>query len=286
MQTIWAIARNTLGDSLRKRVVLIFQGLGIVMLFLALLLRYFTSMEQNVLFASTQLYIILVFGGLIGITTAVFLVPAELDTRTIYGVLSKPVTRTQFFLGKYLGGLLTVTIMVAMMVVALVLVLCVCAFLPYAGSGGDLSHPEGTEVLTGMALASREILAVLRGAAMIWFQLAIVLAIATTLSLVLTTTVNFALSTFIWILGSLQWVVLALANRNEQGLFIIPIILKGAYYITPHFDDLNFMAGMSKPEILPKLSPAVFAGAVSVYHVLYAAVILLIGSILFDKREV
>ncbi|MBM3457970.1 MAG: hypothetical protein FJX77_05505, partial [Armatimonadetes bacterium] len=64
MQLIWAVARNTYGDSVRKRVVLVFQVLAIVMLLLALLLRHFTVSDRDDLFTSTQLIIVLIFGGL------------------------------------------------------------------------------------------------------------------------------------------------------------------------------------------------------------------------------
>ena len=54
----WVIARNTLGDALRKRVLLVFLLLAMVMLLLALMLQYFTAREQMVTFKSTELAII------------------------------------------------------------------------------------------------------------------------------------------------------------------------------------------------------------------------------------
>ena len=50
---------------------------------------------------------LLIFGALIAITTSVFLIPSEIEKRTIYSVLSKPVQRWEFFLGKFLGGVFT-----------------------------------------------------------------------------------------------------------------------------------------------------------------------------------
>jgi ABC-type transport system involved in multi-copper enzyme maturation permease subunit len=87
------IARNTVGDALRKRVLLVFLLIAIVMLFLSLFLAYFTQREQLVIFKSVAFVILLVFGGLISITTSIFLIPNEVEKRTIYSVLSKPVQR-------------------------------------------------------------------------------------------------------------------------------------------------------------------------------------------------
>src|SRR5204862_3350279 len=130
LMNTWVIARNTFGDALRKRVLLIFLLLAFVMLTLALLLNYFTAREQSEIFKSTQLVIILIFGALIAITTAVFLIPNEIERRTIYSVLSKPIQRWEFFLGKFLGGALTVGFMVGLMSLALMMVLFVLAAKP------------------------------------------------------------------------------------------------------------------------------------------------------------
>ena len=99
----WVIARNTVGDALRKRVLLVFLLIAIVMLFLALFLAYFSAREQLVIFKSVAFVILLVFGALISITTSIFLIPNEVEKRTIYSVLSKPVQRWEFFFGKFLA---------------------------------------------------------------------------------------------------------------------------------------------------------------------------------------
>ena len=49
------IARNTMGDALRKRVLLVFLLIAVVMLFLSLMLAYFSAREQLVTFKSVAL---------------------------------------------------------------------------------------------------------------------------------------------------------------------------------------------------------------------------------------
>lgn len=285
----WAIARNTFGDALRKRVLLIFLLLAFVMLTLALLLNYFTAREQGTIFKSTQLVIILIFGALIAITTAVFLIPNEIERRTIYSVLSKPVQRWEFFLGKFLGGSLTVGFMVALMSLALMLVLFVLAAKPPQGAA-DVGQQvqQGVNFKDWMSRGTAEIGLIMRASVVIYFQLVIVTAIATTLSLFLTPTVNFSVTAFIWIVGNLQWVVAALADRNDEGkqLFIIPWIAKGFYYLLPHFHDFNIMGSIVHPEVAIAVNHNVYAASVSVYGVVYALMVLLAGVLFFDKKEV
>jgi ABC-type transport system involved in multi-copper enzyme maturation permease subunit len=284
----WVIARNTFGDSLRKRVLLIFLLLAFVMLALALLLNYFTAREQGTIFKSTQLVIILIFGALIAITTAVFLIPNEIERRTIYSVLSKPIERWEFFLGKFLGGALTVGFMVGLMSLALMLVLFVLAAKPPTSSLDPNATAQAINMHDWMTRGFGEFLLVLRGTVVIYFQLVIVTAIATTLSLYLTPTVNFSVTAFIWIVGNLQWLVSALASGNSgegKGLVVIPWIAKLFYYMLPHFHDFNIMGSIVHPEVAIKVNHWIYASEVSVYGVLYAALILLAGTLVFDRKE-
>lgn len=284
MQNTWVIARNTFGDALRKRVLLIFLLLAFVMLTLAMLLNYFTAREQSTIFKSTQLVIILIFGALIAITTAVFLIPNEIERRTIYSVLAKPVQRWEFFLGKFLGGSLTVGFMVGLMTVALMLVVFVLSAKPPAGTADVQQQSQAVDVGKWFARGGAEMLLILRGAIVIYFQLVIVTAIATTLSLFLTPTVNFSVTAFIWIVGSLQYLVAALAGRNKDAV-ITSWLAKGFYYLLPHFHDFNIMGSIVHPEVPIKVNHWAYAGMVSAYGIVYALLILLLGVLTFDRKE-
>jgi len=281
----WEIARNTLGDSLRKRVLLIFLLLAFVMLALALLLNYFTQREQSTIFKSTQLVIILIFGALIAITTAVFLIPNEIERRTIYSILSKPIQRWEFFLGKFLGGAMTVGVMVGLMTLALMLVVFVLAAKPPTSATVNMeTQQQAVNVGQWMQRGSAEIMLVLRASLVIFFQLVIVTAIATTLSLFLSPTVNFSITAFIWIVGSLQWLVSALSSRNDFPL--TSWIAKIFYYLLPHFHDFNIMGSIVHPEVPVKVNHWIYAAEVSTYGVAYAMMVLLAGVLVFDRKEV
>jgi hypothetical protein len=282
----WVIARNTFGDALRKRVLLVFLLLAFVMLTLALALNYFTAREQMTVFKSTGLMIILIFGALIAITTAVFLIPNEIERRTIYSVLSKPLQRWEFFAGKFVGGALTVAFMVGLMTLALMLVVFVLAAKPPTGTTDIVPELQQTAVNFGdwMRRGFNEIMLVLRGSVVIYFQLVIVTAIATTLSLFLTPTVNFSVTAFIWIVGSLQWLVAALANRND--FIVTSWLAKGFYYLVPHFHDFNIMGSIVHPEVPLKVAHGQYALMVSTYGLAYAALVIMAGILVFDRKEV
>ena len=60
-----------------------------------------------------------IFGLFIAVFIGIGLVSKEVERRSIYALLSKPVSRPQFIVGKYLGLVLTLAVNVAVMTVAL-----------------------------------------------------------------------------------------------------------------------------------------------------------------------
>lgn len=283
---LFVIARNTCQDSIRNRVIIVFLALSVLLLTGGLGLRYMTATDGLGAYSPTLLFIPLVFSGLAALTISVFLMPNEIDRRTIYTVLSKPILRWEFFVGKYVGGVLAVGIVVGLMTLAMLVGSILFTLLP---SPTDTSLTGGVGTVTEAPLALQiqyGIIGTLRGSLVIFFQMIVVVAIASTLSQFLTTTVNFALTAFLWIVGSLQWVISALANRNEQGLFVVPLLLKGLYYVTPHFNDLNIVGGFVTPEVPIKTGMAQFALLVGTHGLVYAAVAILVGVLVFERREV
>ncbi|MBM3457697.1 MAG: hypothetical protein FJX77_04100 [Armatimonadetes bacterium] len=278
----WVIAHATFGDAIRKRVLLVFLLIAFVMLTLALLLNYFTAREQSTIFKSTQLAIILIFGALISITTAVFLIPTEVERKTIYPVLAKPVQRWEFFLGKFFGGALTLGFMTGLMSLALVIVLFVLAARPPT-SAADV-QPAAQQALNlkdWFMRGGAEFMLVLRAVVVIYFHLLIVLSIATTLSLFLAPTVNFAVTAVIWVLGQFQDIVL---NWSQQSPVLHwPVRLLS--YAWPHFQDFNIMGSIIHPAAMGDFPHWPFAAGISLYGI-FSAVVLMIGTLVFDRKEV
>jgi len=258
-----------------------------VMLFLALMLQYLTAREQMVTFKSTELAIILIFGALISITTSIFLIPNEIEKRTIYSVLSKPVQRWEFFIGKFLGGVLTAFVTLGLMTIVLVVVVFILSAKPPVSPDQMVSGTQavqGVNIKEWMTRGGQEAGLVLQGCYVIFFELVLLTGIATTLSLFFSPTVNFAATAFIFITGSLQDVVAAWTRRND--LPVTKILANALYYITPHFEDFNIMGHIVHPEVKLQMSPTLYAVEVSLYGLVYAALILLIGVLVFDRKEV
>lgn len=286
MSTAWVIARTTVGDALRKRVLLVFLLIAVVMLFLSLALAYFSQREQLVTFKALAFWIVLLFGALIALTTSIFLIPAEIEKRTIYSILSKPVRRWEFFVGKFLGGAATVFVTTFLMALVLAVVVVMITARPPSGATEILqtAQNQGLDVGEWMQRAGRELALIARGMSVIYFELVLITAIATTLSLFLTPTVNFSVTALLFIVGLFQDVLAAWTRRGD--IPVTKALASVFYWLTPHFQDFNIMGNLIHPEVPLKVPPVQYAAMVSAYGVIYALAFLLVGILFFDTKEV
>lgn len=110
---IRAIARNTLTEALRQKVLNILLLFGLIAIASGFLFANFTLAEQFKFLKDFSIGAMSVFGLLIALMGTSQLLPNELENRTIYTILAKPVRRSEFLIGKYLGmlALLATTIL-------------------------------------------------------------------------------------------------------------------------------------------------------------------------------
>lgn len=112
---VFAIALNTAREAVRNKI------LYSVMFFAALLTATAAavgsvSIGDSIKFVKDfSLFSLSLFGVVTTLLLGVNLLSREIQRRTIYNLLSKPVTRAQFLLGKYLGLLVTLTTMLVLM---------------------------------------------------------------------------------------------------------------------------------------------------------------------------
>jgi ABC-type transport system involved in multi-copper enzyme maturation permease subunit len=119
---IVAVAGNTLREAVRNRVLYTFLFFAVGLIGLGVVLSTLSYVEQERILQDVGLAAIRIFGVAIAVFVGVGLIHKEVDRRTIHTILSKPVSRTEFLLGKYLGLVTTLWLQVAVMAVAFVIV--------------------------------------------------------------------------------------------------------------------------------------------------------------------
>src|SRR5579875_2040613 len=112
---ILSIARHTFKQSVRDKVLYNLIVFAFLLIGASILFGKISVDIQRIILVNLGLSAISIFGLLIAIFIGVSLVWREIDRRTLYNILSKPVARWEFVLGKYLGLLLTLLVNTAIM---------------------------------------------------------------------------------------------------------------------------------------------------------------------------
>jgi len=107
---IYAIAQNTFREAVRDRVLYVFFVFVAAVILASRLLAYVSIGDKGKVIMDVGLAAVSVLGVLIGIFIGTGLIHKELDKRTAYTILSKPLARWEFVVGKYLGLAAVVTL--------------------------------------------------------------------------------------------------------------------------------------------------------------------------------
>src|ERR1019366_2051031 len=103
MKRILTIALGAFKESVRERVLYNLVVFAFLMIGAAILLGSISVGVQEIILINLGLTAIAVFGFLMAIFIGIGLVSKEIERRTIYNILSKPVRRYEFILGKFAG---------------------------------------------------------------------------------------------------------------------------------------------------------------------------------------
>ena len=124
-QRMWAIGLNTFREAVRNKVLYILVMFAVVLMGFSLVLGSLSLHEEVRLIRDLGLAGISLSGVIIALFLGVNLLSKELDKKTVYAILPKPVHRWEFLLGKFLGLALTMSALVALMSALLALFLAI-----------------------------------------------------------------------------------------------------------------------------------------------------------------
>ena len=146
MRTILAIAGNTFLETIRDRILNAIVLFAVVLIGASILLGQLSAGQDTKIIKDLGLAAISFFGVIIAIFVGTSLVHKELDKRTVFIVLTKPVPRPAFLFGKLVGLSATLTVLTAAMGAA------------YLGLLGMLHVPIHGGMLQAIGLAWMELM--------------------------------------------------------------------------------------------------------------------------------
>src|SRR5437879_11472455 len=120
---IGAITTNTLTELTRQRVFYVLLIFALVLIGSSVFMARLTFQQEFQILKDVSLGAISIFTSLLAIVATARLIPQDIDDRTVYTILAKPVPRFEYLLGKLLGVLLLLAISVVLMSALFIFVL-------------------------------------------------------------------------------------------------------------------------------------------------------------------
>jgi Cu-processing system permease protein len=256
LRRIKTIAVNAFRESVRDRVLYNLILFVLILVGASVFVSELSINQESKFIADLGLSVMLVFGALIAIFIGVGLVYKEIDKRTIYNLLSKPVHRHEFIIGKYLGLCMTLLVNSAVMVL---------------GTELALVYVNG-----GFAPIQA---ALLPAAYLIYLELALLVAVTLMFSSFTTPMLAALMSFAIYVIGHFSGDLKLAAELSGSPL--VRALLTALYYLLPNLSNFSFIAEASHGRAVP---PRVVAAA-TVYALVYISVLLAAAVMIFQRRN-
>jgi ABC-type transport system involved in multi-copper enzyme maturation permease subunit len=250
------IAIHTFKELVREKVLYNFVAFALLLIGAAILFGTISVGVEQMILITLGLTSISVFGLLIAIFIGIDLVSKEIDRRTIYNILSKPVSRPEFILGKYLGLLLTLGLNTAIMT---------------AGFYAALFYQKRTLGLGDLRFVG--------AVYFILLQLAIVVGIALVFSCISTPVLSAVYTFCLYVIGNLSADLRAFGQESHNAL--LGTVSDILYYLLPNFGNFNVISQVAHEQKIPAY---LWLGN-SLYALLYIAVLLGMAVLIFEERE-
>ena len=253
---VWAIALNAFRESVRDRVLYNLILFVLILVAASVFVSDLSLDMESQFTAALGLSAMLIFGALIATFIGVALVYKEIDKRTIYSLLSKPVHRHEFIIGKYAGLCLTLLANTAVMVL---------------GTELALWYVNGKFVSLHTA--------VLAASYLVYLELALLVAVALMFSSFTTPLLATLFSFAAYVIGHFSRDLLEMAALSNS--MITRGVLIGLYYVLPNLSNFGFITEASHGRIVP-LRMAISA---TVYAIVYIGILLSAAVLIFQKRN-
>lgn len=268
----FTIATATAKEAIRQPAFFVLAAIAGFWLVASIFIAYFTFGEDIKMYKDTGLTTISFACLLLALLTASSTVAEEIEGKTAITLLSKPINRRQFIVGKFLG--------IEMGVLAMYLVLGTLFALGVAYKYSyDLRETSATE---GMGKNWAQVAQVLPGLVLGFFEVTVLTAVSVAISTRLPMLVNLVVCISIFFLGHLTPILVEItegANRaNELVHFMAQLFAFGL----PELEFFNAGPAISTGAVIPWVGYVLPALG---YCVMYSGAALLFAFLLFEDRD-
>ena len=249
----YSIALNTFKEAVRDRILAVCFVFALLLMASSTVLSWLTVGSELKIVTDIGLAAEAFFAALIAVLVGINLVHKEVDKRTIYAVLAKPVPRWLFIVGKYLG-------LMAVLVAAIALMSSFYVALVWWKGGVFPSHVFGALLLSV-------------------FEVSVITAVAIVFSSFAPPIEAAIFTAGVWAIGHMSWGFAALAARIPSEAFGQAVT--ALYYLMPDLETFNV-----RSQVVHGLAvtPSYYIMAF-VYALAYTAAMLVLAVLIFRRRD-
>ena len=268
-----AVALSTAKSDIAQPIYVILLVLSAFALIISVYIPYYTLGEDIRMLKNSSLELVLVVSIFQAVWAASSSVSEEIEGRTALTVLSKPVSRRDFILGKFLG----IAWSVGWMCLFLGLVLLVTvAYKPlYDAREGASADPPGWQN------CFREMVETVPGLSLAYLETLVIAALSVAISTRLPMLANFIITFSIYTLGHLTPLLVQSQTVAESVPAPVIFLAQMLATVLPVLDHFNIQANIAAG----KQVPFDYVGWAFLYCALYSAVAMLIALTAFEDRD-
>ena len=255
MRNTGILALNVIKDTARRKLFYVVFLFGVAVVAVSPLLPAFELGIRPQFLKDISLSLTSLFGVVLAVVLSVNQVPGEIERRTIYNILSKPVSRLEYLLGKYLGILADLAIILVIM---------------------------GLEILVLVSARAHAASPVIfQGVFTVFLECAIIAAFCLFLSTFATASVNVFTTILFYLLCHVKTDFLHKTLVEGTNGFL-KVLAWPAYYLLPNLENYNISQQVGYGNGVP----AGYLLRVSGYAVLFVVIFLVLGYLVFRRKDI
>lgn len=254
MRNAWIVALNVVKDTARKRIFYVVFIFGLVAVGISPLLPTFDLGIRTQFLKDISISLTSLFGVVMAVVLSVNQVPGEVKRRTVYSILSKPVSRIEYLAGKYLGICLDLAIILVVM---------------------------GLETVVLIYVKTRVFVpGIYQGVLAVFLECAVVAAFCLFLSTVASVPVNVFAAIIFYMICHVKTGFLH--EKLVEGVAGVARIFTWAfYYLIPNLENFNLSQQVGYGEGVS----ALYLLRVLGYALLFACLFFVAGYLLFRRKD-
>ena len=270
------IARATTKEAIRQPVFLMLLGLGVLLLLINTFLPFFSLGSDIKMLKDCGLATLKAFALLLAVWTASTSIASEIEGKTTMTLLSKPINRRQFIVGKYVG------IVNATLCLLIPLVILFCVLLLY--KVGYDARESSKEVPTWFENRSfnadrlKEALQILPGVLLMVLEIGVMTAVSVAISTRTPMVVNMITCLAIFVVGHLTPVFV---KSGVLKLEFVSFMARLIATLLPSLEVFSMEAAVATGTMVP----ASYLAYSALYGAAYIGAMILLSFILFEDRD-